>query len=129
MKIERSSLSTTKGSSDWFTGNVYVDSIAMDGSGLSSGIVHFTPGARTAWHTHALGQTIHILEGVGRVQRQGGEIEEVRAGDTVFFEPDENHWHGAAPDRFIAHVAIVRNPASGAGTTWGDLVTDGEYTP
>lgn len=129
MKIEHGPGATTKGSSDWFAGDVYIDSIAIESSGITGGVVHFSPGARTAWHTHDLGQTLFITEGIGRVQREGGEIEEVRAGDIVFFEPGENHWHGAAPDRFMAHVAIVRLPESGTGTNWGRLVTDEEYTP
>ena len=127
MKIERGTRSTTKGSAEWFTGDVYVDPVSLEGSGINSGWVHFTPGARTNWHTHTLGQTIHVIEGVGRVQREGGEIEEVRAGDTVFFEPGENHWHGAAPDRFMSHIAIVRLPESGTGTDWGHKVTDEDY--
>lgn len=127
MKIQRSARATAKGPSDWFTGNVYIDSIAVEGSGINGGVVHFSPGARTAWHTHEHGQTIFITEGVGRVQREGGPIEEVKAGDVVFFEPGENHWHGASPDRFMAHVAIVRLPEEGSGTAWGAQVTDAEY--
>ncbi len=128
MKISRATdQRTAKGSGEWFTGDVYVDNIALDGSGISGGVVHFTPGARTAWHTHALGQTIHIIEGVGLVQREGEARMEVRPGDTVFFEPGENHWHGAAPDHVMVHVAIVRIPEAGDATTWGTLVTDEEY--
>ena len=127
MKIIRNEPPTTKGSADWFTGDVYVDSIAVEGSGMYAGVVHFTPGARTAWHRHDLGQTIYILEGEGRVQREGGPVESVRAGDVVFFEPNESHWHGAAPNRFMAHMAMLRLPENGTGTDWGTLVTDEEY--
>lgn len=128
MKIVKATNPTSKGSADWFSGDVYVDSIAVDGSGISAAVVHFTPGARTAWHRHDHGQTIYVTEGVGRVQKEGGAIEEVHAGDVVFFEPGENHWHGATPDRFMAHVAMLRLPDSGPGTAWGALVTEEEYT-
>ena len=128
MKITRATVPTRKGDSATFSGDVYIDPIPADKADLMAAVVHFSPGARTAWHTHALGQTIFVTEGVGCVQRQGGDIEEIRAGDTVFFEPGENHWHGASPDRFMAHVAIVKNPDSGSGTEWGRLVTDEEYS-
>ena len=91
-------------------------------------MVHFTPGARTAWHTHPFGQTIFVTEGIGRCQRRGGPIEEIRPGDRVFFEPGEDHWHGAAPDRFMAHLAIQEADDSGSPVTWGAHVTDAEYT-
>ena len=77
------------------------------GSRLSASAVHFTPGARTAWHTHPYGQTIYVVEGVGLAQRRGGPIEKIRPGDRVFFEPGEDHWHGAAPDRFMMHIAML----------------------
>lgn len=127
MKITRATVPTRKGDTSTFSGDVYIDAIPTDEAGLIAANVHFVPGARTAWHTHALGQSIHVLEGVGRCQCEGGAIEEIRAGDTVFFEPNENHWHGASPDRFMAHIAIVREPESGDGTVWGPLVTDEEY--
>ncbi len=129
MRITRSSIATTKGSADWFTGDVYVDAlVAPEGvSKVSGGIVHFAPGARTAWHTHPNGQTIFIMEGIGRVQRRGGQVEEVRPGDRVFFEPGEEHWHGAAPDRFMAHVAVLQTDEQGVSADWGDHVTDEEY--
>lgn len=129
MKITRSSVATTKGSADWFTGDVYVDPVAVpeDDSRASASLVHFTPGARTAWHTHPHGQTIFVTEGVGRVQRRGGPVEEVRPGDRVFFEPGEEHWHGAAPDRFMAHIGVVQTDDRGVSADWGDHVTDEEY--
>jgi quercetin dioxygenase-like cupin family protein len=129
MQITRSSLHTTKGPGDWFTGDVYIDAIAAPAgpSRLGAALVHFTPGARTAWHTHPLGQTIYVTEGVGRCQRRGGQIEEIRPGDRVFFEPGEDHWHGAAPDRFMVHVAMQEADDSGSPVTWGNHVTEEEY--
>src|SRR5690606_21035256 len=98
MKITRNSAPTGKGPAEWFTGDVYVDAISRpsDGSGVNASAVRFTPGARTAWHTHPHGQTIYVTEGAGRVQRRGGSVEQVLPGDRVFFEPGEHHWHGAA---------------------------------
>ncbi len=108
MQITRSTLASVKGPAEWFTGDVYYDHVAENPapSRVRALNVHFTPGARTAWHTHPFGQLIWVTEGVGRVQREGGPLEEIRPGDRVYFEPGENHWHGAAPDRFMVHVAI-----------------------
>jgi quercetin dioxygenase-like cupin family protein len=130
MQITRSSLETTRGPADWFTGSVYIDAVAAPAppSRVASALVHFTPGARTTWHTHPLGQTIFVTEGVGRCQRRGGPVEEIRPGDRVYFEPGEDHWHGAAPDRFMAHVAMHEADESGSTVTWGEHVSDGEYT-
>ena len=89
--------------------------------------VHFTPGARTAWHTHPNGQSIYVVEGVGRAQRRGGPVEVIRPGDRVFFEPGEEHWHGAAPERFMTHIAMVEVDDEGIPANWGDHVTDEEY--
>ena len=89
--------------------------------------MHFTPGARTAWHTHPLGQTIWVTEGVGLCQREGGPIEVIRPGDRVFFEPGENHWHGAAPTRLMTHIAMQLADESGSPVTWGEHVTDEQY--
>jgi quercetin dioxygenase-like cupin family protein len=131
MKITRSSLDTGQGPADWFTGNVYLDPAAEpDGVfNLSAAAVHFTPGARTAWHTHPLGQTLFVIEGVGRCQTEGGPVQEIRPGDRVFFGPGENHWHGAAPNRFMTHVAIQEVDETGSPVTWGQHVTDEEYGP
>ena len=93
----------------------------------SASSVHFTPGARTAWHTHPNGQTIWVVEGVGLCQRRGGPIEVIRPGDRVFFEPGEEHWHGAAPTRFMTHIAMLQVDDEGNPATWGDRVTDEEY--
>ena len=129
MQITRSSIDTQKGPADWFTGDVYLDAVAAPAgtARTAAALVHFTPGARTAWHTHPFGQTIFVTEGVGRVQRRGGPIEEIRAGDRVYFEPGEDHWHGAAPNRFMVHIAIQEADETGSAVTWGDHVTDAEY--
>ena len=128
MKIARDS-TTRPGPADWFTGSVYIDSVAApwEGSRLSASSVHFTPGARTAWHTHPNGQTILVIEGLGRCQRRGGPIEVIRPGDRVFFEPGEDHWHGAAPTRFMTHIAMLDVDDKGNNATWGDHVSDVEY--
>jgi quercetin dioxygenase-like cupin family protein len=129
MQITRNSLDTAAGPEDWFTGSVYVDAVATPSvrSRLSASSVHFTPGARTAWHTHPNGQTIWVLEGVGLCQRRGGPIEVIRPGDRVFFEPGEEHWHGAAPNRFMAHLAMLEVDDGGRAAAWGDHVSDEEY--
>jgi quercetin dioxygenase-like cupin family protein len=129
MQITRNATQTAAGPSDWFTGAVYIDAVAApsDASRLSASSVHFTPGARTAWHTHPNGQTIFVLEGVGLCQRRGGPIEVIRPGDRVFFEPEEEHWHGAAPTRFMTHLAMLEVDAEGNAATWGEHVTDEEY--
>jgi quercetin dioxygenase-like cupin family protein len=129
MQITKNSIATTAGPSDWFTGTVFIDPVAAPSgqSRLSASSVHFTPGARTAWHTHPNGQTIYVTEGVGRAQRQAGPVEELRPGDRVFFEPSEAHWHGAAPDRFMTHLAMLDVDDAGASATWSAHVTDEEY--
>ena len=129
MQITRNSIETRPGPGDWFTGAVYIDAVAAapEPSRVQAASVHFTPGARTAWHTHPLGQTIYVTEGIGRCQRRGGDIEVIRPGDRVFFEPDEDHWHGAAPNRFMAHLAINEVDDDHPLAVWGDKVTDDEY--
>ena len=129
MEITRNSVETMAGPSDWFTGKVYVDAVAAPSgrSRLSASSVHFTPGARTAWHTHPNGQTIWVTEGVGLCQRRGGPIEVIRPGDRVFFDPGEEHWHGATPTRFMTHVAMLEVGDDGKPATWGEHVTDEEY--
>ena len=128
MQITRSG-QTNPGPSEWFTGAVYLDPIATpSGSSLLSATsVHFTPGARTAWHTHPHGQTIYVVEGVGLAQRRGEPIEVIRPGDRVFFEPDEEHWHGASATRFMTHIAMLQVDDAGNNANWGDHVTDEEY--
>src|SRR5438874_9807972 len=88
-------------------------------------MVRFAPGARTAWHTDPNGQTIFVTEGIGLAKRRGGEVEVIRPGDRVFFEPGEDHWHGASPNRFMIHLALIQLDEAGNGATWGDHVTDG----
>ena len=129
MQLIKNSIETTAGPREWFTGAVYIDTVATPSaaSRLSASSVHFTPGARTAWHTHPHGQTIYVTEGVGRAQRRGGQIEVIRPGDRVFFEPGEEHWHGAAPNRFMTHLAMLEVDDAGTSAIWGEHVTDDEY--
>lgn len=129
MEITRSSLSTTKGAPDWFTGDVYLDPVAAPAAPAraAAALVHFTPGSRTAWHTHPFGQTLYVTEGVGLCQREGAAVETIRPGDRVFFGPGENHWHGAAPSRLMVHIAIQEADETGSPVSWGRHVTDEEY--
>jgi quercetin dioxygenase-like cupin family protein len=129
VEITKNSLDTSPGPSDWFTGSVYIDTVAAPsgGSRIGAAHVHFAPRARTAWHTHPNGQTIWVTEGVGLCQRRGGPVEVIRPGDRVFFEPGEEHWHGAAATRFMAHVAMQQADDEGNVVSWGDHVTDEEY--
>jgi quercetin dioxygenase-like cupin family protein len=129
VQITRSNIDTAKGPADWFTGDVYIDAMAAAPAParVQAALVHFTPGARTVWHTHPLGQTIYVTEGIGLCQREGVSVEVIRPGDRVFFEPGENHWHGAAPNRLMVHVAIQEADESGSPVTWGEPVTDEEY--
>ena len=129
MQITRNISETRPGPSEWFTGTVYLDAVAApaEGSRLSASSVHFTPGARTAWHTHPNGQTIWVIEGVGLCQRRGGPVEVIRPGDRVFFEPGEDHWHGATANRFMTHLAMLETDEDGNAATWGEHVTDEEY--
>jgi quercetin dioxygenase-like cupin family protein len=121
MEVSRNRKDTQPGPKETFTGEVWLDAIAAQGS-LRVLSVHFTPGARTAWHSHPSGQILHVTEGAGRVQSRGGDVEQIRAGDTVVAGPGEWHWHGAAPGTFMTHFAI-----SGGETEWSDHVTDEEY--
>ena len=129
MQITRNTLATDAGSSDWFTGAVYIDTIAepSNGSRLGAAVARFTPAARTRWHTHPHGQTIWVTEGIGLCQRRGGPIEVIRPGDRVFFEPGEDHWHGAAPTRFMTHIAMYEADDEGSMVTRGDRVSDEVY--
>jgi quercetin dioxygenase-like cupin family protein len=130
MQITRNTTQTNAGPRERFMGEVYLDEIITpsEESRVWAGTVHFAPGARTAWHTHPHGQTIYVTEGVGRCQCRGGSIEIIRPGDCVFFEPGEDHWHGAAPDRFMTHLALLQVGDDGNSATWGEHVTDGEYS-
>jgi quercetin dioxygenase-like cupin family protein len=129
MQITRNTSETAAGPSDWFTGAVYLDTVATPSgaSRLSASSGHFTPGARTPWHTHPNGQTIYVLEGIGLAQRRGGPVEVLRPGDRVFFDLGEEHWHGAAATRFMTHLAMLQVDDEGNSAEWGDHVTDEEY--
>lgn len=122
---------STKGSAEMFTGDVWFDVVALgqEPSRLRANLVRFAPGSRTAWHSHALGQTLHVTEGRGLVQSRGGATVEIRSGDTVHTPPGEWHWHGATPDHFMAHLAMWEGRGEGQGpeSEWGDHVSDEEY--
>lgn len=120
---------TAKAPTETFTGDAWYDVIARgeEPSRIRVNIVRFAPGARNAWHAHAMGQTIHVTEGVGRIQARGGEVVEIRPGDAVHAPASEWHWHGASSDHFMTHLAIWEAPASGPETEWGEQVSDQEY--
>ncbi len=117
-----------KGPAEWFTGAVRIDPLfqAPDPARVAGASVTFEPGARTAWHTHPLGQTLIIMAGRGRVQREGGAIEEVNPGDVVWFAPGEKHWHGAVPATAMTHIAIQER-VNGKVVDWLEHVSDEEY--
>jgi quercetin dioxygenase-like cupin family protein len=119
---------SVKGPPERFTGDVYIDPIARgeEPSRIQVGVVHFTPGARTAWHSHALGQTLYVTEGIGLIQTRGEEVVEINAGDIVHTPAHEEHWHGASPDRLMTHISMTEQ-VPGQPDTWGDHVTDAEY--
>ena len=117
---------SAKGPADYFTGAVRVDAPFAGSGGFSGALVTFEPSARTAWHTHPLGQTILIVSGLGRVQRESKAAETVRPGDLVFFAPGEKHWHGAAPQCAMSHLAIAEK-RDGQAVTWLEQVTDAQY--
>lgn len=120
---------SAQGAADMFTGDVWFDIIAR-GEGPSRvrvNVVRFAPGARTAWHAHAVGQTLHVLEGAARVQARGEQTVELHPGETLIARPGEWHWHGAAPDRFMAHLAIWEAPEAGPESEWGEQVDDATY--
>jgi quercetin dioxygenase-like cupin family protein len=119
---------TRKAPADWFTGTVWQDPVmdAPDPARVRAIKVTFEPGARTNWHTHPLGQTLYILSGVGRVQREGEAIQEVKAGDTVWFAPDEKHWHGAAPTTGMVHLAVLES-LDGKNADWLEPVSDADF--
>ena len=119
---------STKGPEDWFTGAVRIDPLFDPNNSrrAAAATVTFEPGARTAWHTHPLGQTLIILSGVGWVQKKGGPIEEVHPGDVVWFEANEKHWHGATKTNAMTHIAIQEN-LNGKVVDWMEKVSDQEY--
>ena len=119
---------TRRGPTEYFTGTVWQDPIieAPAPARLNATRVSFEPGARTAWHTHPLGQTLHVVSGFGRVQVKGGPVHEIRAGDTVWIPPGEVHWHGASPNNSMCHIAM-QEALDGVYSTWLEPVTDAEY--
>ena len=129
MDIKRSgSHQTSKGPADWFTGSVRIRPLfeAPEPARVRGASVTFEPGARTAWHTHPLGQTLIVTAGTGWAQREGAEIEEIRAGDVVWFAPGEKHWHGATPTTVMTHIAI-QEALNGKVVEWMEHVTDEQY--
>ncbi|WP_349961145.1 cupin domain-containing protein [Rhizobium sp. ZPR3] len=127
MDIKRSGFQpSAKGPEDYFTGVVRIDAPFSGRGNLSGATVTFEPGARTAWHTHPFGQTLLVVSGLGRVQREGGPVEEIRPGDIVWFAPDEKHWHGASPDCAMSHIAIAEKE-NGSPVTWLEKVSDADY--
>ncbi|MEF0940238.1 (R)-mandelonitrile lyase [Rhizobium sp. BR 362] len=129
MEIKRNgSQPSGKGPADWFTGTVRVDPLfqAHDSTRAAGASVTFEPGARTAWHTHPVGQTLIVTAGLGRVQREGGPIEDIRPGDVVWFAPGEKHWHGASPTTAMTHIAIQEH-RDGKVVEWMEHVSDEQY--
>ena len=129
MEIKRAgSQPSNKGQSDWFTGTVRIDPLFSPTAParVASASVTFEPGARTAWHTHPLGQRLIVTAGCGRAQREGGPIEEIRPGDVVWFPPGEKHWHGAAPTTGMTHIAI-QGQLDGKAVDWLEKVSDEQY--
>lgn len=118
-----------KGSADWFTGSVRIDPLFQPNGHrrAAAAKVTFEPGARTAWHTHPLGQTLIVISGVGWVQREGGPVEEIRPGDVVWFAPGEKHWHGASSTMAMTHIAI-QEELNGKVVDWMEKVTEEQYT-
>ena len=129
MEIRRSgSQPSAKGPTEYFTGTVRIDPLFSppEPARVAGALVTFEPGARTAWHTHPLGQTLIVMSGLGWVQRDGGPIEEIRPGDVVWFEPSERHWHGATPTTAMSHIAI-QEKLNGSPVDWMEKVNDEQY--
>ena len=129
MNIQRAgSQSSAKGQADWFTGTVRLDSPfkGTEPARVTGALVSFEPGARTAWHTHPLGQTLIVTAGCGWAQRWGGPVEEIRPGDLVWFPPGEKHWHGATPSTAMSHIAI-QEALDGKAVDWMEKVSDEQY--
>ncbi|MEU1492316.1 cupin domain-containing protein [Streptomyces sp. NPDC005775] len=120
MRIIRNRPGTQSGPAEHFNGSVWIDEVAAPGppSRLRLFSVHFAPSGHTGWHTHPHGQVLHVTEGEGLVQRRGGPVEAIRAGDTVWIEPGEWHWHGAAPCTFMTHLALVEAAEDGSTIHW-----------
>ena len=129
MKYTQSDGQTVAGPGAQFTGTVQIDFVRTPDEQSAIGCAHvrFSPGARTAWHHHPKGQTLYVTDGVGYVATRGGEIHEIRPGDVVYIEPGEEHWHGATPDRFMAHIAVHEAGDDGEVVTWLEHVSDRDY--
>jgi quercetin dioxygenase-like cupin family protein len=121
---------TRKGAARSFSGDVWINSLVVgeEQSRVHAILVHFAPGARSVWHSHAAGQTLYITEGTGLIQTRGEPVVTVRAGDIIYTPADEEHWHGAAPENFMIHLAIYESAGDKPDAVLGDHVTDGEYT-
>ncbi|UJW75044.1 (R)-mandelonitrile lyase [Rhizobium sp. SL42] len=131
MKITKAgSIASAKGPAEYFTGTVRIDARTQteNPARVGTATVTFEPGARTAWHTHPLGQTLIVVSGIGLAQREGAPIEEIRPGDIVWFAPGEKHWHGASPNVAMTHIAI-HEALDGKSVDWLEHVTDAEYQP
>ncbi len=129
MEIKRNGTQPSgKGPAEYFTGTVRIDPLNSppEPARVAMALVTFEPGARTAWHTHPFGQTLIVTAGSGRVQRKGGKIEQINPGDVVYFEPNEKHWHGAAPTTAMSHIA-VQEKLNGSPVDWMEHVTEEEY--
>jgi quercetin dioxygenase-like cupin family protein len=129
MEIKRiGSQHSGRGPAEWFTGTVRIDPLfgATTPARAAGNAVTFEPGARTAWHTHPLGQVLIVTAGCGLVQREGGPVEEIHPGDVVWFEPDEKHWHGASPTTAMTHIAI-QEAVDGLAVDWMEKVSDEQY--
>jgi quercetin dioxygenase-like cupin family protein len=129
MKYTQSGGQTVVGSPTQFTGPVQIDGVRSpdDQSAIGCAHVRFAPGARTAWHHHPRGQTLYVTDGIGLVATRGNAVQEIRPGDVVNIEPGQEHWHGATPTRFMAHIAMQEADENGEVVTWLDHVTDEEY--
>lgn len=130
MDIKRNGFkASVTGPNDWFTGTVRIDAPfqAEAPARVGGATVTFEPGARTAWHTHPLGQTLIVISGLGLIQREGGPIEEIRPGDIVWFPPGEKHWHGASATTAMSHIAI-KEALDGKAVDWMEKVTDDQYS-
>lgn len=131
MKVIRSANRTTRTApASNFTGTVLNDEVVVGTapSRMRASVVTFTPGARTAWHSHPVGQTLYCLSGAGRVQREGEQVQEIRAGDTVIIPPNTRHWHGSAPGKLFSHLAMSELNDKGEGTSWFEHVSDADYS-
>ncbi|MEO0820239.1 MAG: cupin domain-containing protein [Pseudomonadota bacterium] len=119
---------TRRANPDYFTGDVWQDPVidAPAPASIRALVVHFAPGGRTHWHTHPLGQTLHVLSGVGRFQLEGEPVREIRPGDTVWIAPGERHWHGAAPDHAMIHMAMQESQ-NGVAVAWAEAVSEADY--